>query len=209
MHEEMLEFVKGFIESHDPIGTNLKKRFPFRKLFGHCLRCSHWARRLAAAEGAESEIAEVSALFHDIGKSVDDTVEGHAEAGAKICEDYLSSIGFDEGKRDRIVRIVRLHIEHCRGEENSLEARVESDADLLDETGAITVLWDAMAEGAEPNCSYDSAFERIAAESKRMNALALDMYHTRTAREIAAGRRAFLASFVSNLAYELGLAEKS
>lgn len=81
---------------------------------------------------------------------------------------------------------------------------MESDADLLDETGAMTVLWDAMAEGAAPDCSFDSAFERIAAASAKLGDSSLDTYHTATAREIATGRRTFLHQFVANLAYELG-----
>ena len=203
----MLEFVRGFIESHDAIGTKLSTRFPFRKLYGHCVRCTHWARRLAVSEGADVEVAQVSALFHDIGKSMDNTVNGHAEVGAQICDDYLASIGYVQEKRSHVVHIVRNHIHHARGEGETLEARVESDADLLDETGAITVLWDAMAEGTEEDCSYDSAFERIAAVSEKLSDSGLDAYHTATAREIAIGRRAFLRQFVDNLAYELGRIE--
>ncbi len=204
MQKNMLEFVGAFINSHDAIGTKLPTRFPFRRLYGHCVRCACWARRLAVAEGADVEVAQVSALFHDIGKSVDHTLEGHAEAGARICDDYLASVGLDDGKRARIVSIVRNHIHHARGDGATLEARVVSDADLLDELGALTVLWDAMAEGAKPDCSFDSAFERIAAASAKIGDSGLDAYHTATAREIAIGRRAFLRQFVDNLAYELG-----
>jgi len=207
MQEGMLDFVRTFIESHDAIGTKLSTRFPFRKLYGHCVRCAHWARRLAVAEGADVEVARVSALFHDIGKSVDNTLEGHAEAGAQICDDYLASIGFVREKRAHIVSIVRNHIYHARDEKETLEARVASDADLLDETGAMTVLWDAMAEGARPDCSFDSAFERIKAASRKLSDSGLGAYHTATAREIAIGRRDFLRQFVDNLAYELGRSE--
>jgi len=203
----MLKFARTFIESHDAIGTKLATRFPFRKLYGHCLRCARWARRLAEAEGADVEVAEISALFHDIGKSVDNTLKGHAEAGARICDDYLASINFDEDKRTHIVHIVRNHIHHARQENETLEARVESDADLLDETGAMTVLWDAMAEGANSDCSYDSAFDRIAAASAKLNESTLDHFHTATASEIAVGRRKFLRQYIANLAYELGRAK--
>jgi len=200
----MHDFVKGFIESHDAIGTKLPTRFPFRRLYAHGVRCAAWARRLAEAEGADVEIAEVSAFFHDVGKSVDNTRAGHAEAGAKIGDDYLESIDFDPARRRRIVEIVRNHIHHARDDGASLEARVESDADLLDETGAMAVLWDAMAEGAEPDCSFDSAYERIAASAAKVIAGDLAVFHTPTAREIATGRRRFLQQFVDNLAYELG-----
>jgi len=207
MQEEMLRYVKDFIESHDAIGTKLSTRFPFRRLYGHCVRCAHWARRLAIAEGADVEVSEVSALFHDIGKSVDSTKEGHAKTGAQICEDYLSSHGWELEKKSHIVDIVRNHIYHAHGKEGTLEARVESDADLLDETGAILVLWDAMAEGTEQNCSYDSAFKRIAAVSDKLSDSNLVYLHTDTAREIAVGRGKFHRKFVKNLAYELGFTE--
>jgi putative nucleotidyltransferase with HDIG domain len=205
--QAMRDFVKNFIESHDAIGTKLDTRYPFRKLYGHCARCAQWARRLAVAEGADVEIAEVSTLFHDIGKSVDSTWQGHAEVGARICEDYLASVHYDAGKRAKIVAIVQNHIHHARGAVASLEAKVESDADLLDETGAMTVLWDAMAEAAKPDCSFDSAYERIATVSDKLKSSGLDAFHTATAREIALGRRRFLREFVDNLAYELGRTE--
>lgn len=113
MQEEMLQFVKDFIESHDAIGTKLSTRFPFRKLYAHCLRCAHWPRRLAMAEGADVEVAEVSALFHDIGKSVDNTVKGHAEAGARVCDDYLAATDFEDSKREHTVSIVRDQYSSC------------------------------------------------------------------------------------------------
>ena len=51
------------------------------------------------------EIAEIGALFHDIGKSIDKTAS-HGEIGAQICDDYLSSIRFDKNKCAQIVQIV-------------------------------------------------------------------------------------------------------
>ena len=203
----MLEFVRGFIESHDPLGSKLTNRFPFRRLFGHCCRCSVWARRIALAEGADVEIAEVSALFHDIGKSADQTAEGHAEVGAGLCENYLTSAGYDAGKRTQIVGIVRHHIRHAHEPDASLEAKVESDADLLDETGAITVLWDAMACAGEESPSYEKACDRIARAYEDLKAKSPDCLHTRTARQILAGRLSCMGVFLKNLEYELGRRE--
>ena len=103
---QIVEFVRDYFESHDPFATELSVRFPFRRRFEHCLRCSIWARRIALAENADEEISRLSALFHDIGKSRDESSESHGERGAQICNDYLSTIGYDENKREKIVRIV-------------------------------------------------------------------------------------------------------
>lgn len=203
----MLDFARSFIESHDPLGTKLNTRFPFRKLYEHGVRCAHWARRIAMVEGADVEIAQISALFHDIGKSMDNTLEGHAKMGADICDTFLRSIGLDADKRVHIVDIVRDHIHHAKRHDASLEAKVQSDADLLDEVGAITVLWDAMDEGTRPDCSYETAFERIANVCMKRQHDGDASYHTETARRFVCARTRFLQHFVDNLAYELGRSE--
>jgi len=203
--EKMLEFVRGFIESHDPVATKLERRFPFRRLADHCFRCCRWAERICRIEGGDADVAEVSALFHDIGKCVDNTRERHAVAGAEICADYLSRIGCDVGKRDRIVRIVRHHVEHCHGDESSLEARIESDADILDETGAMTVLWDCMAQGAEQEQSYLLARDRVHDAYRNLARKTRASFQTETGWRFFRERREFLGRFLKHLDFELGI----
>ena len=206
--EKMLNFVKDFIESHDAIGTKLQRRFPFRSLYDHCFRCCKWAQRINEFEGGDPEVTQISALFHDVGKCADNTVQGHAEAGARICGEYLDSIGFDANKRDRITRIVRLHIEHCSGEESSVEGIIESDADPLDETGAMTVLWDCMAVGAEDQQSYQIAYDRVRGAFETLQTKTRSSFHTATGWRFFEERREFLGDFVANLEFELGIVKE-
>ena len=201
----MLEFVRDFIESHDPTATKLERRFPFRRLYDHCCRCHAWARRINAVEGGDPEITQISALFHDVGKCVDNSLQGHADAGADVCQRYLGSIGFDSEKTRRIVSIVRWHTEHARGKERSLEARIESDADLLDEVGAMTVLWDCMAVGAQNDQSYELARTRIGKAHDDLSRRPRTDFHTETAWQFYQQRVAFLGTFLQNLDFELGL----
>ena len=208
-YQQLVEFVKGYFESHDPIGTGteLVYRFPFRRRFEHCLRCSIWARRIAVAENADVEIAMVSALFHDIGKAIDNKAQNHGEVGAQICEDYLTSIAYDKNRRDKIVQIVRNHSNHDQGKNASLETKVVSDADLLDEIGAIMVLWDAMACAGEDAPSYEKAYDKTAKYYARLKVELPDRLHTPTARQILTGRLSFIDTFLKNLEYELGRSE--
>ena len=209
VNQAMLDYVRDFIESHDPVATKLKRRFPFRRLADHCFRCFRWAQRISKVEGGDADVAQVSALFHDIGKCVDNTREGHALAGAEICSDYLAGIACEPSKRDRIVSIVRHHIEHCRGAESTLEARIESDADILDEIGAMTVLWDCMAQGAEEEQSYDIARDRIHRAYQALEEMPRSAFHTETGWRFFLGRREYLGDFIRDLDFELGLALES
>jgi putative nucleotidyltransferase with HDIG domain len=204
-YEHAVEFVRSFFASHDPIATELAVRYPFRRRFEHCLRCSIWARRIAFAEGADVEIAETSALFHDIGKAVAAPAQNHGEVGAQVCDEYLSSIGYDKSKRAQIVQIVLSHSKHeCAGDA-SLEAAVVSDADLLDETGAIMILWDAMACAGEDAPSYDKACDRIMRAYSKLKVELPDRLFTPTARQIFRERLLLIDTFLKNLMYELGL----
>jgi uncharacterized protein len=206
--QEAMAYVREFIETHDPLATKLATRFPFRRLADHCYRTYRWAQRIQACEGGDREVVEIAALFHDVGKCIDNTPAGHARAGAEICELYLVSRGFDGDQTARIVHIVRNHVHSIRDVPLSLEARIVRDADRLDEVGALTVLWDAMAAGAEEPQSYALTFQRIRS--------AYDRLTRRDSRELetAMGRRFYkeridvLSRFVSELEYELGMTEE-
>ena len=207
-HEKMVEFVKDFFESHDPIGTDLAHRYPFRRRFGHCLRCTKRARRISIAEGADGEIVMISALFHDIGKAVSGSGQDHGEIGAKICDEYLASIGYNAERRARIVRIVRDHSKHADDDNTSLEEKVVSDADLLDEVGAISVLWDSMACAGEDEPSYIEPYNRIARTFFHLRGTFSKRLHTQNAQYILKERLSFLQNFLWELDYELGKSEE-
>jgi len=204
-YEQIVEFVGNFFESHDPIGTHLVYRYPFRKRFEHCQRCAMWAARIAQAEGVDVELVKISSLFHDIGKAVS-AEEGHGDIGATICDEYLASIGYDESRRSRIVYIVRNHNRHSQPAA-SREEEVVRDADLLDEVGAITILWDTMACAGGKDPSYNKARDKIASGLARLKAELPGHLYTLTARRTVEDRISFVENFLKNLDYELGLRE--
>ncbi len=205
--ESTVDFVRAYFESHDPIATELSHRYPFRRRFDHCLRCSVWARRIASVERGDVELAETAALFHDIGKAGNDRAQDHGALGAAICDRYLNSVGYEEDRRAIIVGIVARHSQHARRPEATLEEKIVSDADLLDETGAVAILWDAMACALEPGPSYDKAYERSLRMTAPMRNILPERLHTAEAKRIAQGRFAIVDAFLANLAYELGLSE--
>lgn len=152
-YANVIEFVKEQISNN-----GRPSNYPFRKRFEHTMRVYRWAIKLQAKVGGDLEIIALAALLHDVGWDDD---KDHGEVGAQIAVDYLDSIGFDPEKISRIGEIIRIHEDKDTTEELSLECQVVMDADLLDEVGAVSVVWDSMATACEDEASYKKAYYRI------------------------------------------------
>lgn len=152
-YANVIEFVKQQITDN-----GRPPNYPFRSRFEHTMRVYRWAIKLQAKLGGDLEIIALAALLHDVGWE-----EGreHGEVGAEIAVEYLDSIGIDADKISRIGEIIRIHDDKDTQAELSLECQIVMDADLLDEVGAISVLWDSMATACEDEASYKKSYYRI------------------------------------------------
>lgn len=152
-YANVIEFVKRQIADN-----GRPPNYPFRDRFEHTMRVYRWAIKLQAQVGGDLEIIALAALLHDVGWE-----EGreHGEVGAEIAVEYLDSIGIDPEKISRIGEIIRIHDDKDTEAELSVECKVVMDADLLDEVGAISVLWDSMATACEDAANYKKAYNRI------------------------------------------------
>lgn len=152
-YAEVIEFVrKQTAENGRP------PNYPFRSRFEHTMRVYRWAIKLQSKLGGDLDIIVLAALLHDIGW---DEVRPHGEVGAEIAVDYLDSLGVDQEKIAKIGEIIMMHSDKDTEAELSLECRIVMDADLLDEVGAVGILWDAMATAQEDEASYKRAYYRI------------------------------------------------
>ena len=152
-YAEVIEFVrKQTAENGRP------PNYPFRSRFEHTMRVYRWAIKLQSKLGGDLDIIVLAALLHDIGW---DEVRPHGEVGAEIGVDYLDSLGVDPEKIAKIGEIIMMHSDKDTEAELSLECRIVMDADLLDEVGAVGILWDAMATAQEDEASYKRAYYRI------------------------------------------------
>lgn len=152
-YTRVIEYVKE-MTAHNGRPDN----YPFRSRFEHIMRVYRWAIKLQAKEGGDLEIIALAALMHDIGWEED---RPHAEVSAEIAVEYLVEQGYDETKIGRIGDIIMRHNDKDTEEDLSLECRIVMDADLLDEVGAMSVLWDCMATAGEDAASYKKAYYRI------------------------------------------------
>ena len=137
-YAEVVDFVK-----EQTAVNGRPPNYPFRSRFEHTMRVYRWAIKLQSKLGGDLDIIVLAALLHDVGW---DDERPHGEVGAEIA---------------KIGEIIMIHEEKDTDADLSLECRIVMDADLLDEVGAISVLWDSMATAIEDEASYKRAYYRI------------------------------------------------
>ncbi len=209
----------------DRVAAHIKARFLAESSghdWYHINRVWQLTRRIAAQEGADSEIAELGALVHDIADwkfhGGDDSVgpreaekllrsEGASEAAIAAVVDIVATISF---KGAGVVTAMR-----------TLEGQCVQDADRLDAIGAIGVAR-CFAYGGhagrllhdpdEPPVLHQSAAAYKASKGASLNHfyeklfLLKDRMNTPTGRAMAEQRHRFMEEFVAQFLAEWNVA---
>ncbi|MBR3538130.1 MAG: HD domain-containing protein [Eubacterium sp.] len=193
-YAEVIEYVKKkTAESTRP------NPYPFRNRFEHTMRVYRWAIRLQAKLGGDLDVIVLSALLHDVGWE-----EGrpYEEVSAEMAVEYLDSIEIDPETIRRVGEIILLHADKDTEKELSLECKIVMDADLLDEVGAIGVMWDCMATALEDEASYKRAYYKIK-EYYRINKPKIRRCKTDAGRAEYTKRMQAIEAFIYQLEKEL------
>ena len=193
-YTEVIEYVKK-----QTAENGRPPNYPFRNRYEHTMRVYRWAIKLQAKVGGDLEIITLAALLHDIGW---DAERPHNEVGAELAVEYLDSIGYDEEKIGRIGEIIMRHTDQDTQDELSLECKVVMDADLLDEVGALSVVWDCMATACEDEATYKKSYYRIK-NFYRINRPKIRRCKTDAARAEYEHRMKAIEDFLSELEREL------
>jgi uncharacterized protein len=183
---EMVEYVRSVFQESGAHG------------FDHVERVTRLCEQLGAREGADMNILIPAALFHDIGRPLEEkTGLPHEEEGARMAETFLRSIHYPEGLIPSITHAIRAHRYSTGITPETLEARILSDADKLDAMGAVGIARTFMQSGEQGRGMTD-AIDHIHAKLLRLQ----DLMYTESARDIAERRHAFLTAFIETLEYE-------
>ncbi len=193
-YSEVIEFVKN--KTSD---STRPEHYPFRSRFEHTMRVYRWAIRLQAKLGGNLDVIVLAALLHDVGW---DDERPHEEVSAEMAVEYLDSIGIDPETITRVGEIIMIHEDKDTDKDLSLECKIVMDADLLDEVGALEVLWDAMVVAQDDDASYKKAYYRIK-EYYRQNKPKIRRCKTDPARTEYSKRMQLLESYLYQLEREL------
>jgi uncharacterized protein len=206
MYEKIFEDIKIYLaDSHgemSKIGS-----FPFRKRSEHIMRVYNWAGRLM--EGIDSSAVDkdavlIAALFHDVGYAISSKGSGHAANSAAIFKEYAEKYDLTREKSEFISFLISNHSnkELMFEEGTPLELIILMEADLLDETGALSIVWDCMMEGGQDEQSFIKTYCHIKKYSGKI--LESNPMFTTKAKEIWREKQKLVEEFIRQLGYDLG-----
>ena len=177
----------------------------------HIVRVRKLAEKLALAEGGDSFICQLAALVHDL---VDDKLV--ADEGLALAEvrDLLTRVGVAANQTDQVLTIIQ-SISYKGGNQNhldlTLEGQIVQDADRLDAMGAIGVARTMAYSGHHQRIIHDpevAVRQNMTLDQYRSHQgtaithfyekllLLKDLMNTKTAKELAKGRHAFLEAYL-------------
>ncbi len=87
-------------------------RYDLTYRYEHSLRVALWGKRIAEAEGWDSEPLVMACLLHDIGYPFCGTMEEwnmHPTYGAEVARLFLQKIGYYEELTENICQAIRIH----------------------------------------------------------------------------------------------------
>lgn len=207
MYEDMIGYVQNYLKKPDNKFLGTDSKYPFRNTFEHCLRVYNWAVRINDVEKGSLDVVCIAAIFHDVGKAVaNDKTHGHASAC--ICDAYLRSINYPAFERKQIVHAIEVH--HFKEDPTlalTLEEKILMDADLLDEVGALTAIWDSMATVIEGDPTYLKVYYRLNRFFEKLTRKGL-FVKTDYGKKLYKERIKFIEYFLCNLKFELGIEDE-
>lgn len=206
MYTEMLDYVREYLQSKDRESTKVGKT-KFRKRSEHIERVYMWAQRLIEGEeDIDKRAVLTAAAFHDVGYAdVTDDYSIHGEISAVICEKYLSEHGFDSDFTEKVVYLVKNHSnkEMMQLPDTPKELIILKEADLLDEAGALSIVWDCMIEGADEVQSFKKTYDHIIGYTGKQ--LRKNPMVTEKGKSLWESKQRLIKNFIEQLGYDLGI----
>ncbi|MDP3563876.1 MAG: HD domain-containing protein [Methanoregula sp.] len=167
----------------------------------HTDRVTRMCRMIGDREHAAMDILIPAALLHDIARPLEkEKGLSHEREGALMAEAYLASIHYNPALIPAISAAIHTHRFRSGERPVSAEAKILSDADKLDAMGAVGIARTFM-RAAEHGGDIEDAVMHFHDKLLKLQ----DLMYTKTGRDIANERHAFLVTFLNRLSHETGV----
>ena len=204
---EMFNYVKNELSKNDSKSSKIAK-YPFRLRSEHIWRVYNWAKRLMDGNEYKSinvESVLLASIFHDVGYAISLNSEDHAINSEIVFRKYSKENNFSKEKENFIAYLIRNHSNKklMKNSDTPIELLILFEADILDETGAMSILWDCMADGMKEDPSYNKTFEHI--NNNTMKILDDNPMNTKKGREYWERKQELVKIFMEELKFDLGI----
>ena len=201
---KMLDFVNETLKENNAIKSK-NEHHKFRDRFKHSYRVYLWVERLASDfPNCNLDALKAAAIFHDSGYAVDK--ENHALYSKEIFLKYVKD-NPEEFDGDTVTKVVYLISHHSDKTliktTDNIELILLLEADLLDEEGAMGILWDLLAKGHKGVDDYEEALDEIYKHS--IHILNQDFMVTPLAKKYWDKKKEMVKNFVHELKLDLFL----
>jgi len=184
------------------IEENRRRRFDEIGCHGweHVERVRSLSRAIGKSEGADLEVLDAAALFHDSMRSSDD----HSLASTDYARRVLGEMGFSRVFCDSVSSAIASHSFSAGRAAGTLEGRALSDADRLDAMGALGI-YRTVQYNMEHGYHAGRICEHIRGKLLKLH----DLLYTEAARSLAKRRVAVLELYLSAMEEELAESSSS
>lgn len=170
-YREHFAFMESCMQKQDLVPNRYGVIFPFRSRSLHMERVAAWVYRCSLdLPQRERDLLVTAAILHDVGYSVDTDGITHAHSGIPIVRSYLKSRMMPEGDIDHICDIIQRHSDKTclKCPDNDPDFQLLIEADHIDETGAMSIVWDILASMTVPEPSVANTLNHISRYSMKM-----------------------------------------
>lgn len=197
-------YVRDYLVAHGA-DTSDRAEHPFRVRSAHIRRVCLWLERLLAQGGVEDvEALRLAAAFHDVGYVY--SKEVHGLHSARVLEAYAAANGVDAAIAARAVFLVREHSNKERwlsDPDAPMDLILLMEADLLDEEGAMGLVFDCLSAAASGEGTYEGVWARMRRfEPERVET---NRMVTPLGRSLWAEKQRILREFLAAYANDLGI----
>lgn len=201
-YEEMFRYVKNILIKNEGI-KSLKPQLGFRNRFEHTRRVFGWAKRiLPGVENCNEAVVLSACIFHDCGYQKNQ-VEDHAILSERYFREYAIKNAFEKNFIEQVSSLILVHSDKKRMylKESPIELVILLEADLLDEEGALGLVFDLLAEGFQCPDSYTTVFNEIMIHSAHI--LNQDYMVTPLAKRAWFEKKCLIEQFITQLKSDL------
>lgn len=160
MYEEYIKYVKDYLAADE---KKLPPEMVYRSKIQHTMRVLGWARRLAEGrKDVDTDALYTAAIFHDIG-CVYGNKKIHAERGAEIFYEYGMKMKMKPEFIEKVKTMIYNHSSKnlLKEKDTPIELILLMEADLLDEEGALRMIWYCVDKAVNGMQSYEDVYKHI------------------------------------------------